>query len=160
MQQLVITGERWLKFKSEKSKWKNMNEIKLQVGVKIFLKNKEGKYLIVKRNPEKYKKVNGEWDIVGGRINPGSKLIDNLKREVFEETQLEILSDTKLIFAQDIIPNEEKHVVRLSYTGETEGEPVLDTEENTEYKWLPLEEMNNHENLDVYVKEILDKELI
>lgn len=137
-----------------------MTDIKLQVGVKIFLKNKDGKYLIVKRNPEKYKKVSGEWDIVGGRINAGSKLIDNLKREVFEETKLEILSDPKLIFAQDIIPNEEKHVVRLSYVGNTDGEPVLDTEENTEYKWLTLEEMRNHENLDVYVKQILDNNLI
>lgn len=137
-----------------------MNDIKLQVGVKIFLKNKYSRYLIVKRNPEKYKKVSGEWDIVGGRINPGSKLIQNLKREVFEETKLEISSEPKLIFAQDIIPNEEKHIVRLSYVGETEGEPVLDMEENTEYKWMTLEEMKNHVNLDVYVKEILDKNLI
>lgn len=137
-----------------------MTDIKLQVGVKIFLKNKDGKYLIVKRNPEKYKKVSGEWDIVGGRINPGSKLIDNLKREVFEETKLEVLSDPKLISAQDIIPNEEKHVVRLSYVGETEGEPILDTSENTEYKWLGLEEIKNQENLDIYVQNILNQGLI
>ncbi len=138
----------------------NIREIKLQVGVKIFLKNKEGRFLIVKRNREKYKKVNGDWDIVGGRIDPGSKLIENLKREVFEETKLEILSEPKLIYAQDIIPNEEKHVVRLSYTGETEGEPVLDTEENTEYKWLTFDQMKKQDNLDIYVKEILDKGMI
>ncbi len=137
-----------------------MNEIKLQVGVKIFLRNKEGKFLIVRRNPEKYGSVKGEWDIVGGRIDPGSKLIENLKREVMEETQLEIISEPKLIHAQDIIPNVEKHVVRLSYSGDTEGEPVLDTSENIEYKWLSLEELKTQENLDVYVKEIIDLGLI
>lgn len=137
-----------------------MNEIKLQVGVKVFLKNKEGKFLVVKRNPEKYGAVRGEWDIVGGRIDPGSKLIDNLKREVKEETQLEILGEPKLIYAQDIIPNSEKHVVRLSYLGDTQGEPVLDTSENIEYQWLKLEELKKQENLDVYVKEILDLGLI
>ena len=118
-----------------------MYNLKLQVGVKIFLRNKEGKFLIVRRNPEKYKNVNGEWDIVGGRIDPGSKLIDNLRREVREETKLVITSQPKLIHAQDIIPNEEKHVVRLSYVGSTEGEPVLDISENLEYKWLTLEEL-------------------
>lgn len=55
-------------------------ELKLQVGVKIFLKNKDGKYLLVKRSPEKYKNVRGDWDIVGGRIEMGSTLIENLKR--------------------------------------------------------------------------------
>lgn len=137
-----------------------MNEMKLQVGVKIFLKNKEGKFLLLKRNPEKYQKVRGEWDIVGGRIEPGSKLLDNLKREVMEETGLEIVGDPRLIFAQDIIPNEEKHVVRLSYVGEAHGDLVLDTSENTEYKWLNVEEMKNQENLDIYVKEILERGLL
>ena len=135
-------------------------DIKLQVGVKIFLKNAEGKYLLIKRSPEKYKGAKGNWDIVGGRIDPGSKLIDNLRREVKEETQLEITSDPVLIAAQDIIPNPERHIVRLSYVGETKGEPVLDTTENVEYKWLTIEEMKKQDDLDIYVAEILDKGLL
>lgn len=137
-----------------------MVDIKLQVGVKIFLKNKEGKYLLVKRNPITYPQVQGEWDIVGGRIDPGTKLIDNLKREVMEETKLQILSEPKLIFAQDIIPNMQKHIVRLSYIGDTEGEPILDIEENTEYAWVSVDELKNWENLDIYVKEIINGNLI
>ncbi len=132
----------------------------LQVGVKVFLRNEEGKYLLLKRSAEKYGKTNGSWDIVGGRIDPGSKLLDNLRREVQEETQLEILSDPILIFAQDIIPNEEKHVVRLSYVAETTGEPILDTTENTDYKWMTLEEMKDEKDLDKYVAEILEKGLV
>ncbi len=135
-------------------------EIKLQVGVKIFLKNTEGKYLILKRSPEKYKVTNGSWDIVGGRINPGSLLIDNLRREVKEETQLEIISEPILLCAQDIIPNSEKHVVRLTYTGRTEGEPVLDTTENIEYKWVTIEEIKNMNDVDVYVREILKNDFL
>jgi len=100
----------------------------LQVGVKIFLKNTEGKYLLLKRNPAKYPTTKGVWDIVGGRINLGSKLIDNLKREVKEETQLGIMTEPILIHAQDIIPNDEIYVVRLTYVGETTGEPKLDIE--------------------------------
>lgn len=137
-----------------------MADIKLQVGVKIFLKNSEGKYLLLKRNSLTYANVRGEWDIVGGRIDPGTPLMDNLRREVTEETQLSILSEPKLLDAQDIIPNAEKHVVRLSYTGHTEGEPVLDINENTEYAWVTMEQLKTWENLDVYVKEIVDKGLL
>lgn len=132
----------------------------LQVGVKIFLKNKDGKYLLVKRSSEKYKGVNGNWDIVGGRIDPGSKLIDNLRREVREETQLEMTSEPILICAQDIIPNDERHIVRLSYVGDTDGEPILDTTENVEYKWLTIDEIKDQEDLDFYVAEILGKGIL
>ena len=138
----------------------DMSEIKLQVGVKIFLRNKDGKFLILKRNPVKYPGTKGDWDIVGGRINPGTKLLENLKREVKEETGLEIISEPKLIHAQDIIPNSEKHVVRLSYVGNTVGEPVLDPEEAIDYKWLGVEELGFQENLDIYVKEILEQKIL
>ena len=46
----------------------------LQVGVKAFLKNKEDKYLLVHRSSEKYKAAKGSWDIVGGRIDAGTRL--------------------------------------------------------------------------------------
>lgn len=128
----------------------------LQVGVKIFLKNKEGKYLLVKRNVETYPTVSGEWDIVGGRIDPGETLIKNLEREVAEETQLQITSTPRLIAAQDIIIGDEKHVVRLSYVGETDGDPVLDTNENVAHEWLTLDEIRNKEGLDTYVREVVD----
>lgn len=129
----------------------------LQVGVKVFLRNEDGKYLLLCRSPIKYPGTNGRWDIVGGRINPGSRLMENLRREVKEETDLNIVGEPILIHAQDIIPNEEKHVVRLTYAGATTGEPVLDTSENVDHKWLSLEEMRATPDLDVYVREILEK---
>ena len=134
--------------------------MKLQVGVKIFLKNKEGKYLLVKRNLEKYQNIVGDWDIVGGRIDPGTDLMANLAREVKEETELTIVGTPKLIHAQDIFVGDEKHVVRLSYMGEAEGEPVLDTTENIAYEWLSLSELKEKDDLDIYVREIADAELI
>lgn len=137
-----------------------MSNYTLQVGVKIFLQNSEGKYLLLKRSSEKYK-TKGSWDIPGGRINPGSDLIENLRREVKEETNLEIISEPKILAAQDIfVPDREGHVVRISYSGETEGELVLDTTENVEYKWLSLDEIKSQPDLDIYVKEILYKNLL
>lgn len=139
-----------------------MNNI--QVGVKAFIKNEDGKYLLLKRNREKYPWIENMWDIVGGRMNHSITITENFKRELKEETELELLSELSLIFAQDVIfkdvKGESKHVVRLTYVGKTKGEPILDLEENTEYKWVSIEEMKQQENLDNFVKEILDKGLL
>lgn len=127
--------------------------MELQVGVKILLKNKDGKYLILQRSEEKYPGVGAKWDIPGGRINPGFSLMENLKREVMEETGLEITGEPKLITAQDILKTD-KHVVRLTYLGFADGEVKL-SDEHKEYKWLSLEDLKNLEPMDRYFKEVL-----
>lgn len=129
------------------------NEITLQVGVKALLKNSQGKYLLLRRNPEKYPEVGAKWDIVGGRISPTHPLMDNLQREIREETGLELTSIPTLIAAQDII-KPDKHVVRLTYLGEIEGEPVLD-DEHVEYGWFTAQEIRGMENLDRYLNEAI-----
>ena len=46
--------------------------MELQVGVKAFLKNDEGRILLLKRSAAKYSEVGSElWDIAGGRIIAG-----------------------------------------------------------------------------------------
>ena len=131
--------------------------MELQVGVKIILQNKEGKFLFLQRNLEKYTEVkkNDSLDIVGGRIKIGISLLENLKREVFEETKLNLIGEPKLIFAQDIL-RPDKHVVRLTYVGQIEGEPQLDEEHST-YKWLTIDEIKKEEGLDQYFKEVFEK---
>ena len=128
----------------------------LQVGVKVVLRNPEGKILLLKRSEEKYGKTAGSWDIPGGRIEIGTPLLQNLEREVLEETKLPITTVPKLIAAQDIIRGEEKHVVRLTYVAETEGEPELDYAENTEHRWVSSEELLQERDLDMYVRDLLE----
>lgn len=130
-------------------------EIILQVGVKILLKSEEGKFLLLRRSLEKYPDISGRWDIVGGRINPGTSLFENLKREVKEETGLELGGQPKIIAAQDIFRKAGHHVVRLTYVGEATGEVVLDTTENDIYRWFSFAELKKMEDLDVYFEELL-----
>jgi ADP-ribose pyrophosphatase YjhB (NUDIX family) len=133
----------------------------LQVGVKALLKNSKGLYLLIRKNPKKYPEMGAKWEIVGGRIDPGSPLIENLKREIKEEVNLEFSGEATLVAAQDILRNPGKHVVRLTYTGTIEGEPQL-SDEALEYKWFSFEEMRKltREELDVYFKELLDTGVI
>ncbi|MEK7564179.1 MAG: NUDIX hydrolase [Patescibacteria group bacterium] len=130
--------------------------MELKVGVKIVLQNKQGKYLLLFRN--EYKPQAGVfWDIPGGGINVGSTLMENLRREVFEETGLEINTDVKLIAAQDILGKyKDKHVVRLTYTGFAEGDIVL-SEEHSKYQWFSKDEISVLDTIDPYLKEVLEK---
>jgi ADP-ribose pyrophosphatase YjhB (NUDIX family) len=134
--------------------------MELQVGVKILLKNAEGKYLLLERNLDKYASVGKEnrWDIVGGRIIPGTSLMQNLKREIFEEIRLDFKEEPALIAAQDILLND-KHVVRLTYLGVIEGEPKLDSD-HVSFKWFLPEELIHLEGLDKYFKSLLQQNLI
>lgn len=128
----------------------------LQVGVKALLKNSEGKFLLLRRSSEKYPEVGAKWDIVGGRINPGEPLVENLKREIKEEVNLDLLDQPELVAAQDILRVPGRHVVRLTYTADITGEPKLD-DDHTEFQWLTLEEVKNLANLDSYFKQLLDE---
>jgi ADP-ribose pyrophosphatase YjhB (NUDIX family) len=137
------------------------SELVLQVGVKVLLKNKEGKYLLMRSNPKKYPEKGARWDIVGGRINPGSTLMQNLKREVKEEASLDLIEEPKLMAAQDILRVPGRHVVRLTYMGQIDGEPSID-EESTEYKWFTADEIKvlTYDELDIYFKELVEKGII
>lgn len=143
--------------------------ILLQVGVKIFLEDKVGRFLLLKRSQVKYPAIRNFWDIPGGRIIPGTNLFDNLKREVFEETKLEIFGKPRLLSAQDIIRGKEKHIVRLTYTGKVSsepaqvrcgricsGEPILN-EEHIDFKWLTISEMRKVKELDEFTREVIEK---
>lgn len=136
-------------------------EMILQVGVKVLLKNPEGKFLLMRSNPEKYPEKGARWDIVGGRINPGTELLENLRREVLEEANLDLVETPTLMAAQDILRVPGRHVVRLTYVGNITGEPKVD-EESLEHKWFTWEELNSlsAEELDGYFKELLEKGLI
>lgn len=129
--------------------------ILLQVGVKVFLRNHEGKYLLLKRSPERYPEIKNNWDIPGGRIVPGTSLLANLQREVLEETGLTILQKPELLDAQDIL-KAEKHIVRLTFLASADGEPIL-AGEDIEARWCTLEEIKNNQRLDEFTREILEK---
>jgi ADP-ribose pyrophosphatase YjhB (NUDIX family) len=135
----------------------------LQVGVKALLCNPEGKVLLLLRSA-KYETAEGTWDIPGGRIDADAPLRESLDREIREETKLALSGEPMLAAAQDIFfsksDGEKMHIVRLTYVGTASGEPVLDGEEHTEYKWVAFSELSGISNLDPYLKELVLKEEI
>jgi 8-oxo-dGTP pyrophosphatase MutT (NUDIX family) len=137
--------------------------MKLQVGVKIALVNPKGEILLLRRSGNKYKGLDGQWDIVGGRIDAGTPLLENLKREIKEETGIKFRGEPKLIFAQDILVDDVKHVVRLTFKSRLARKPKVKlNEEHFQYKWFSKKELKrmNTRILDKFFKEVLTNKLV
>ena len=111
---------------------------------------------MVRRSSEKYPEVGATWDLVGGRIDAGTSLKENLAREVKEEIGLTLKKEPRIVAAQDILKVPGRHVVRLTYLGEIEGEPTLN-EENTDFRWFTAKELALQDKLDVFLKEVLEQ---
>jgi 8-oxo-dGTP diphosphatase len=130
--------------------------MKLQVGVKVLLKNNEGAFLLLRRAEAFHNEVEPHWDIPGGRIDPNETLDVALRREIKEETGLTIDDEFTLIAAQDIIvPAKDLHVVRLTYTATGEGLVVV-SDEHQETKWTSIKEALSL-NIDPYLKDVLNE---
>lgn len=104
------------------------------VGALIF--NDAGEVLMIRTD-----KWSGLWGIPGGKIKWGETSEDALRREILEETALEI-KDIRFILVQDCIRSpefyHEAHFVLLNYTCVCAGKTdVTLNEEAREFRWLP-----------------------
>ena len=75
------------------------------------------------------------WGIPGGFLNRGEQPGDTLRREIREETGLEI-ENIKLANVRTL----ERHI-EIIYTGSAVGEAVVSSREITELAWFQLDEM-------------------
>ena len=81
-----------------------------------------------------------KWDIPGGRIDTGEELADALRREIKEETGLDLVEIESIFHAQDILWNPQLHVVRITYLVKAAGEVTI-SEEHSEFRWFAKDEL-------------------
>jgi phosphoglycolate phosphatase-like HAD superfamily hydrolase/ADP-ribose pyrophosphatase YjhB (NUDIX family) len=84
------------------------------------------------------------WGIPGGKIKYGEPSEEALRRELKEETNLEI-GDIRFVLVQDCIHSKEfyrdAHFILLNYTCRCAGEPAIKlNDEAREYRWVTLDQ--------------------
>ncbi len=107
------------------------------VGALIF--NSSGQVLMIRTQ-----KWSDRWGIPGGKIRFGERSTDALRREVKEETNLEI-DQIQWALVQDCIHSKEfyrdAHFVLLNYTCRCVGPPAVKlNEEAQQFRWVSLDE--------------------
>jgi 8-oxo-dGTP diphosphatase len=96
---------------------------------KAVIVNEQGEVLILKRSS--YSKYAGSWDLPGGHIEEGELAADGVRREVFEETNLEIMDPEELYVKG-----------RVTYfRANLPQQEISLSDEHTEYKYINSEEL-------------------
>jgi ADP-ribose pyrophosphatase YjhB (NUDIX family) len=83
------------------------------------------------------------WGIPGGKIERGESSEDALKREIMEETNLEI-SDIRFVMNQDCINSTEfyrpEHFILLNYLAKASTHEVTLNEEAEDFRWFTVDD--------------------
>jgi len=106
------------------------------IGVKALVLN-EGRLLLLRRSPEVTRP--GEWNLPGGKLEIGEQPIDGIKREVKEETGLEV-DRAKLLDVRSYVEDYGFVLVVFYAVVAGQTEVVLDWE-NDHYEWFLPEEI-------------------
>ena len=84
-------------------------------------------------------KWNNRWGIPGGKIKRGESSVAALRREILEETALEI-DDIRFALVQDCIESPEfmrpEHFILLNYTARAGSTAVTLNDEAEEFRWI------------------------
>jgi 8-oxo-dGTP diphosphatase len=102
----------------------------------------QGRALLVRRATEPLK---GEWSVPGGALELGEKLHDGVRREVLEETGLEIEPQEVLEVFDSIFSDQqgrtEYHYVLIDYLCRVAGGEALAGSDVSEVRWVTVDQL-------------------
>ena len=102
--------------------------------VGALIHDDDGRVLMIRTH-----KWSGRWGIPGGKIERGEETLEALRREIREETALEI-DDIRFALVQDCIESPEfhrpEHFLLLNYVARAHGRDVRLNDEAYEFLWL------------------------
>ncbi|AHK72243.1 hypothetical protein AD931_00965 [Gluconobacter oxydans] len=114
-------------------------EIMPRVGCGAVLLRENSLLLVYrKRDPER-----DHWGLPGGKVDPFETLQQAVRREILEETGLQIERMSLLCIVDQIAPDRNEHWIAPVYIAEdfTGNAAVMEPEALGDVKWFPLEQL-------------------
>lgn len=124
----------------------SLKENRILVAVGAVVVNEVGEILLVKHRPERGGFWQGKWICPGGELEVGETIEEGIKREVKEETNLEITLTAPLIPFERIVKADrgtELHVIYIDYMAELIGGELRPDDDVGEAVWVSKEELVN-----------------
>ncbi len=109
------------------------------VGVGAMVFNKAGKVFLAQRGPEATNE-RGFWEFPGGSVEYGEILVAAIKREFFEEYEMEIEVIELLGVSDHILPEENQHWVSPTFIARHGGgaPKIVEPEKCSHIGWFSL----------------------
>ncbi len=111
---------------------------KLFVATKAFIVH-EGKVLMVRESGAYKDGTNmGKFDVVGGRVQPGERFDEGLRREVHEETGLDVTIGRPFFVNEwrPVVREEQWQIVATFFVCTKVGGDVVLGDDHSEYVWI------------------------
>ncbi len=117
----------------------------IMIGAGAVIEDEAGRILLVKHRPERGGYWQGKWICPGGRLEPGETIQEAIKREVKEETQLDISLVAPLHPFDRIVRSEDGrvtlHVIYIDYLARVTGGTVRPGSDIGEARWVTREQI-------------------
>lgn len=104
----------------------------MEKAVRVVIEDKQGKILILKRNPSDIH-YPGLWDVPGGGVDDGEDLKQAAERELKEECNLDI-KISKDYF--NVFHHTEKQIDIYGFRADSTEKEISLSDEHTEFKWI------------------------
>lgn len=114
----------------------SMRRPKVTVGAII---EKESKILLVKRNSKPFRNY---WTFSGGHIEWGETALEAIRREVKEETGLDLIRPKFFIYDNEFFPKLNWHAIALIFYGKAKGKIKLQEKEVKEIRWFSKKDLS------------------
>jgi ADP-ribose pyrophosphatase YjhB (NUDIX family) len=112
------------------------------VGGGILIFNSKKEVLLIKRGKNQKNEV-GFWQKPGGTVDYGEKVIDAMKREIREETNVDVAVWGYLPHTDHIIKKDGQHWVAFNYLGSIrKGVPkIMEPRKHEDLKWFNMKKL-------------------
>lgn len=121
-----------------------------RIATKALIVNEKGQILILREANTYDEGTNaGRYDLPGGRLNPGEAFLDGLKREVDEETGLQI-EVGKPIYVDEwrpVIKGVQNQIVAIFFACKLSAgtQNVRLSEDHDDYKWVSPKDVDQYD---------------
>ena len=126
-----------------------MGDMRTRIIVSAIIENGKGEILIGKKHSNRGVYLDA-WHIPGGGIEEGEGIEEGLKREIKEETNLEITDIKPIHFSDDVTTRikddqtEEIHMIFLEFECKAKTEDFSPSDDLEVLKWILKSEIRNY----------------
>ncbi|MBI5229142.1 NUDIX domain-containing protein [Candidatus Micrarchaeota archaeon] len=124
-----------------------VSDKQLHIVIAQGLIERDGRYLVIKRAGHEIA-YPGKWEFPGGKVEVGERILDSLKKEIKEETGLEMMDECiSLLDDFEFTRPDGFHVIGLTFLCKWKNCEVKLSGDHTDFKWIRPEEAREFDSV-------------